>query len=130
MNRTPINGRCYCGSVRFTVDSEPLRQTNCHCENCRRAIGAQAVAWITVKRSDFRFEQETPSRYRTETSAWRTFCGRCGSSLTYEHPDSPDEIDITTASLDHPENFPPMADVFPEEKLPWVELISDPREHR
>ena len=123
MKQTPVSGRCYCGSVRFSAASEVLHQANCHCENCRRAVGAQAVAWITVKSSGFRLDQGTPSEYRTETGAWRTFCSRCGSSLTYEHPDRPDEIDITTASLDHPEEFAPTRDVFPEEKLSWVDLV-------
>ncbi len=127
MNRSPVTGRCYCGDVRFSATSQPFNLANCHCENCRRAIGAQAVAWITVKRSDFRFDQGTPSGYRTETGAWRTFCSRCGTSLTYEHPDRPDEVDITTASLDDPENFPPTKDVFPEEKLSWVELVRGQR---
>jgi hypothetical protein len=123
MPSSPVTGRCYCGEVRFSGAAEPFHRANCHCENCRRAVGAQAVAWITIKHSDFRFKQGTPIRYNTETGAWRTFCGRCGTSLTYEHDDRPDEIDITTASLDHPENFPPTRDVFPEERLPWVELI-------
>jgi hypothetical protein len=34
-----------------------------------------------------------------------------------------DEIDITTGSLDHPEDFPPTKDVYPEERPPWVDLI-------
>jgi len=123
MKRTPITGGCYCGEVRFTANSEPLHQANCHCENCRRAIGAQAVAWITVRSSDFRYEKGKPTGYRTETGAWRTFCGRCGTSLTYDHPERPDEVDITTGSLDHAEEFRPTRDVFPEEKLPWIELV-------
>ena len=123
MKRTPITGGCYCGEVRFAAGSEPLHQANCHCENCRRAIGAQAVAWITVKSSDFHYAKGKPIGYRTDTGAWRTFCGRCGTSLTYEHPERPDEIDITTGSLDRPDEFGPTKDVFPEEKLPWVELV-------
>ena len=123
MNRASVTGRCYCGDVRFSAASEPIHRANCHCENCRRAIGAKAVAWITVKHSDFRFDRGTPGEYRTETGARRTFCVRCGTSLTYDHPDRPDEIDITTATLDRPEDFSPTKDVFPEEKLPWVDLI-------
>ena len=125
MNQSPITGGCYCGELRFSATSAPFHQANCHCENCRRAIGAQAVAWITLMRSDFRFDKGTPRKYRTETGALRTFCNRCGTSLTYEHDDRPGEIDITTASLDHPEDFAPTRDVFPDEKLPWVGLISD-----
>ena len=123
MEQGSINGGCYCGKVRFTAKLKPLNRANCHCENCRRAVGAQAVAWITVKLSDFHYLEGSPVRYRTDTGAWRTFCGHCGTSLTYEHSDRPDEIDITTGSLDYPENFGPSKDVFPEEKLSWVELV-------
>ena len=123
MKRTPITGGCYCGQVRFRASQEPIYQVNCHCANCRRAAGAQSVAWITVRLSDFEFEKGTPRRYRTDTGAWRTFCDLCGTSLTYEKNTRPGEIDITTGSLDRPEDFPPTKDVFPEEKLPWVGLI-------
>ena len=82
----------------------------------------QAVAWITVNASQFRYEKGSPNRYRTETGAWRTFCNYCGTSLTYEHSSHPDEVDITTASLDHPEDFAPTKDVFADEKLSWVDL--------
>ena len=119
-----IAGGCYCGKIRFAVNGQPRVCTNCHCENCRRAAGAQAVAWVIVKRSDFNWEAAKPHRYKTDTGAFRTFCDACGTSLTYETDRRPDEIDITAASLDHPENFPPTKDVFPEEKLPWVDLIT------
>jgi hypothetical protein len=83
------------------------------------------VAWITVQRTTFDFEQGNPKRYRTDTGAVRTFCDFCGTSLTYEIDSRPGEIDITTGSLDRPEDFPPTKDVFPEEKLPWVQLVND-----
>jgi len=123
MQKNKITGGCYCGEVRFSALPEVRVHANCHCGNCRRAAGAQAVAWITVKRSQFQFVKGTPRQYLTETGARRTFCGRCGTSLTYEHDKRPDEIDITTGSLDHPEDFPPTKDVYPEERLPWVNLI-------
>ena len=123
MKRTPISGGCYCGQVRYRASQGPIYQVNCHCANCRRAAGAQSVAWITVKLSEFEIEKGIPRRYRTDTGAWRTFCDLCGTSLTYEKDTPPGEIDITTGSLDRPEDFPPTKDVFPEEKLPWVGLI-------
>ncbi len=129
MKHKLIMGGCYCGAVRFSAAGDTLYQTNCHCANCRRAIGAQAVAWITVRRADFAVEKGNPKRYRTDTGAWRSFCDQCGTSLTYERDTRPDEIDITTGSLDHPENFPPAKDFYPEEKLPWVDLITN-ADHR
>ena len=127
MKTVHITGGCYCGQIRYRATHEPIYQANCHCANCRRAIGAQAVAWITVPVSHFKFEQGTPKRYRTDTGAWRTFCDSCGTSLTYERDTRPGEIDLTTGSLDEAERFPPNRDVFPEEKLPWVELLKASR---
>ena len=126
-NSTIIGG-CYCGAVRFRANGPVLFRANCHCGTCRRAAGAQSVAWITVKPSEFVWEKGEPERCQTETGAYRTFCGSCGTSLTYENDERPNEIDITTGSLDDPERFPPNRDVFPEEKLSWVNLVT-PGQH-
>jgi hypothetical protein len=127
MTKIPITGGCYCGAVRFEATEAPTYQANCHCSNCRRAIGGQSVAWITVSRASFHFDKGNPKRYQTATGAWRSFCDACGTSLTYERDTRPDEIDVTTGSLDHPEDFPPAKDVFPEEKLSWVPLVNASR---
>lgn len=119
----PINGGCYCGAVRYRAEAVPLHQTNCHCGNCRRVSGAQAVAWITVPVNAFTVVKGDPVRYRTDTQATRAFCGACGTPLTYQNDRRPEEIDITTGSLDDPEAFPPNQDVFPEERLSWVPLL-------
>ena len=125
METNAITGGCYCGEVRFSASSDVRVRANCHCANCRRAVGAQAVAWLVLKLAQFQFTKGLPHRYQTETGAWRTFCPYCGTSLTYEHKKRADEIDITTASLDRPEDFTPTKDIYPEERLPWVELIHD-----
>jgi len=122
-NRFAISGRCYCGKIRYRAGGPVKFQGNCHCENCRRAAGAQAVAWISVEKKSFAWTKGRPKRYRTPTKAWRTFCTACGTSLTYETPKRPNDIDITTGSLDHPEKFPPKRDFFVEEKLPWVRRV-------
>ena len=78
-----------------------------------------------MPQSSFEIEKGKLKRYRTETGAVRTFCDVCGTSLTYEISNRPGEIDITTGSLDHPEDFQPTKDVFPDEKLPWVRLVDE-----
>jgi hypothetical protein len=118
-----ITGGCYCGNVRFEASGPVLSQANCHCNNCRRAAGAQAVAWITVATTNFAFSSGSPKKYRTDTGAYRTFCADCGTSLTYEKDSRPGELDITTGSLDNAENFRPTKDVFADEKLSWVPLV-------
>jgi hypothetical protein len=118
-----IAGGCYCGKVRFETSGPVMSRANCHCANCRRAAGAQAVAWITVPSAQFEFTSGRPKKYRTDTGAYRTFCTDCGTSLTYENDSRPGEIDITTGSLNDPEQFAPTKDVFADEKLSWVPLL-------
>ena len=81
------------------------------------------MAWITVPSAQFEFTSGRPKKYRTDTGAYRTFCTDCGTSLTYENDSRPGEIDITTGSLDDPEQFAPTKDVFADEKLSWVPLL-------
>ena len=119
MRGTTMEGGCYCGEVRFAATGRPIHQTICYCSNCRRAAGAQSVAWLTFADAVFSFVKGTPARFRTQTSAWRTFCRTCGTSLTYANDGRPDEIDVTMGSLDHPEDFPPDKSVFEGERLSW-----------
>jgi hypothetical protein len=76
-----------------------------------------------VRSDQFQITKGQPKRYRTDTGAYRTFCSDCGTPLTYENDSRPGEVDITTGSLDNPENFPPTKDVFADEKLGWVPLV-------
>jgi hypothetical protein len=115
-----IRGGCYCGAVRYQVDSPPRIATMCHCEDCRKSCGAQSVAWVTFLAESFAFVQGEPASHRSSPGVIRTFCSACGTSLTYRNDERAHEIDVTTASLEDPEAFPPAKHLFPEQKLSWV----------
>jgi hypothetical protein len=115
-----IEGGCLCGAVRYRISGTPFSSAHCHCESCRRASGAAAVAWISVKRPEIEFLSGTPTIFHSSPPVTRQFCGVCGTALTYETADSPDTIDVTSASLDDPNAFPPTAEVWLEDKLTWV----------
>lgn len=114
-----IEGGCYCGAIRYRSAGPTKHRAICYCGNCRRAAGAQSVAWITVDAANFEFTKGAPVDFRTETAANRTHCASCGTSLTYRSDKRPDELDITTGSLDRPEQFAPTRRVFDAERLDW-----------
>jgi hypothetical protein len=114
-----LQGGCHCGQVRYEAGGTPYHLTLCHCTDCRRTTGAPAVAWFSVPASRFRLVQGSPTQYRSSASAWRTFCGACGTPLTYQR-DGSDEIDITTCSLDDPEALPPEDQTFARSRLRWM----------
>jgi len=115
-------GGCLCNSIRYRITGVPIAQSFCHCRSCRLAAGAPSVAWIVVKRSDFAFVTGDPVRFRSSPLVVRTFCGKCGTPLTYQHDESPDTIDVTTATLDVPEAFPPNREIWLEHKIAWEPL--------
>ena len=118
------DGGCFCGRVRYRMAGEPQSSDVCHCVSCRRAAGAQSVAWLTVSIEDFSFVSGEPVAYRSSPEVVRTFCGGCGTSLTYRHGGDPDSLDVTTASLDRPEEFPPTYHVWMEDRVGW-ESVDD-----
>ena len=117
-------GGCLCGKVRYRVAGNPRTSAICHCVSCRRASGAQSVAWLTFPSEAFSFVSGDPAEYRSSVEVSRTFCGGCGTSLTYRHDRDPDFIDVTTASLDLPDEFPPTRHVWLEDKVSW-ESVND-----
>jgi hypothetical protein len=121
-------GGCLCGAIRYRIAGLPVAQGRCHCRSCRLAAGAPSVAWIVMRRGDFTFVAGEPVRFRSSSSVVRTFCGKCGTPLTYQNDDSPETIDVTTATLDLPEAFPPIREVWLEHKLAW-EPVNENLQH-
>ena len=117
-----LKGHCQCGAVRYETDGTPSWETNCHCSICRRSSGAPYVAWFSVPAAQFRFVAGTPSQYRSSEHGTRTFCGQCGTPLTFISDRNPAEIDITISSLDDPEALPPRDHTRTVTKLSWVRI--------
>ncbi|WKB51804.1 GFA family protein [Eleftheria terrae] len=117
-----LNGACSCGAVRFEAGGVPFHATCCHCTQCRGSTGAPFVAWFSVNRADFRFTHGSPTRFRSSARGTRSFCPQCGTQLTFESDDYPDEVDVTTSSLDDPAQVPPQDHTYVGSRLPWVVL--------
>jgi hypothetical protein len=120
-----LKGGCYCGRIRYEAAGTPFHETNCHCSICRRTAGAPYVTWFSVPRSQFRIVDGEPTQFRSTAKAMRSFCPECGTQLTFEHEDFPNEIDVTTCSLDDPNVLPPKDHTWTSSKLRWVKLSDD-----
>ena len=116
----PAAGGCVCGAVRYEAEGRPTNTMVCHCRTCRRVAGAPVVAWVTFPVEKFRFVAGEPASFNTSAPVTRTFCGACGTPLTYRHADSSDTVDVTTCSLDDPDAFPPTHHSWLSHDLAWV----------
>jgi hypothetical protein len=122
MTSTFHEGGCLCGAVRYRVRGSPRATAACHCRSCRLASGATPVAWAVFNRSDLDFVTGAPVRFASSSGVTRSFCGRCGTPLAYQTDDSPQTIDVTTATLDRPDAFPPTKEIWLDHKVSWVPL--------
>lgn len=116
-------GGCLCGRVRYRLDGRIDGSAGwCHCATCRRAAGAPAVAWLTVRRDAFAFESGEPSWFRSSDHARRGFCAACGTPLVFVSGREPGHLDVTLGSLDRPEGVTPDHHVWTEDRLTWLRL--------
>ncbi|WP_312861449.1 GFA family protein [Segnochrobactrum spirostomi] len=121
-----MEGGCLCGAVRYAFDGEPLSSGICYCETCRRAASAPRLPFVGVRSAGFRFIRGLPVDYTSSPGVTRSFCGRCGSPLTYRPDDSPDELDVMTVSLDDPNAVAPTFHVWTSEALDWDDIAGPP----
>ena len=124
-----MQGGCCCGAVRYEISGPTFHRTLCFCPTCRHVAGAPAVAWFSVASRDYRVTRGSPTVFRSSAHVTRSFCGACGTPLTYARDDSTGEIDITTCSLDDPASQPPADLTMTEYRLPWS-LHTDALPHR
>lgn len=115
-----IDGGCVCGHVRYRALAKPLHSMICHCKSCRKAASAPLVPWVTFDRRTVQFTN-APQPYCSSEGVERGFCPQCGTPLTYSHRERPDELDLTTCSLDQPEAFPPKNDSWRQDDLCWMQ---------
>lgn len=118
----PAEGGCLCGALRYRVAGEPVAATLCHCRSCRRASGGVTVAWVVLAKEDFEWLKGEPSEYSSSRGIYWRHCASCGSLVGYRRDGRPDHIDITTATLDDPDAFPPTVEIWTGDKIAWEAL--------
>jgi hypothetical protein len=120
MTDTAIHeGGCLCGAVRYRITGTPRLSVLCHCRSCRRASGGPTIAWLILNGSDFQIISGRPEDFRSSSDVLRQFCGRCGTQLTYQRVTNPESIDVTVATLDDPNAFPPTREIWLDHRIAW-----------
>jgi hypothetical protein len=114
-----LTGGCYCGAIRYEIQSEAFDSTLCHCATCRKLSAAPAVAWFSVNGDGLHWVRGAPKRFESSAKVQRSFCADCGTPLTYAHAESPGVIDLSTCSLDEPNDVAPENHTWCKYRLSW-----------
>ena len=91
------------------------------CQSCRRHTGAPVSAYAGFEVAKVRFTGEL-CHFESSPGVRRGFCGRCGSTLTYQGDRWPGEIHLHVGAFDDAATLPPTGHAFADERLPWLKL--------
>lgn len=120
-----LEGGCYCGKVRYSIEGDPVYVALCNCTDCRKHSGAPVMSWSAFKQPQVTITGESAIFHSSE-HAKRQFCSACGTSLFYVNEVVlPGLIDIQTGTLDDPEALPPMIQIQTADRLSWMTGIGE-----
>ncbi len=123
-----LSGHCHCGAVSYTVDGEPVRMAQCHCNACRRTTGTGHNVQAFFNRHDVTITGETQTYDSIADSGSRRtrhFCPICGSRLFTENEKSPQVIGIAAGSFDNSDWFQPSVALYNTERPAWDVIDPD-----
>ncbi|HSK94510.1 MAG TPA: GFA family protein [Candidatus Angelobacter sp.] len=128
-----LAGSCFCGAVRFTVDTRtPYPYRRCYCARCRKTAGGTGAAanllaqasTLTVEGADAITEFSAPDTTRTR------FCSRCGSALYLTIDAASDFVYPFASAIDTPLPEPlERVHVFTSEAPAWARPPSSPDDY-
>jgi hypothetical protein len=120
-----IDGGCYCGSVRYTAEGEPLGALQCHCRECQYITGGNPNVIMVMPESGFRFLKGEPKSFtRTDIAdaVTRFFCPTCGTAIGTRSPKRPGAVILKVGTFDDPSVFQAKVAIFTVDKQPFHHL--------
>lgn len=121
-----MRGHCLCGACRFECRGPSNWVGHCYCESCRRATASPVTTWFGHPKESVSWSGDIPRSYESSTGQVRTFCGTCGTPLSYESTRYPGEIHLYAALLDTPDLILPTTVYHEDERLPWCPTVVQP----
>jgi hypothetical protein len=116
-----LHARCLCGAVRIAATAAPFQVSWCHCRDCRRQTGAPAVVWAGFRSDEVTFDS-VPKRRQSSPHIIRSFCGECGTPISYEDDRLAGEIYIHAGLFDEADRLVPDRHAYVTSKLFWIHL--------
>ena len=80
------------------------------------------TAYIGVHDSQWNWTGEEPKIFNSSPGVERSFCGQCGSPISFRSTKMSDVMHFFLAAMDKPEDLKPTLHVAIEEKLPWLHI--------
>ena len=123
-------GGCYCGSLRYAVQGDPLNTIICHYKNCQRQTGSAFSVAISVPRGSLSMDGSVATCDITGDNgavSRRYFCAKCGSPIAIDPATMPAVTFLSVGTLDDTSWVKPEVQLHCESAQSWVRLSEDTR---
>ncbi|WP_310618657.1 GFA family protein [Flexibacterium corallicola] len=123
-----LTGKCLCGTVKFTCDTDNQTVSRCHCGQCRNSGGAFDSVGTKFAKLEFLEGEDQLTWYESSDYARRGFCPRCGSTLFWHadrHPEFAKYIAISVGSLNDTSGLKLAKHIFCADKGGYYEIDGD-----
>lgn len=116
-----MEGGCHCGVVRYNITGKAITHALCHCSDCRRHAGAPMMGWLMFREKQLVILKGKTKTYQSSEHGRRDFCPNCGTGLFYKNAKTiPGLIDVQSATLDNPNQWPALCHIQTAERLSWM----------
>jgi hypothetical protein len=117
---TKLSGKCLCGNITFSADTDIKLMANCHCTDCRAATGAAYGTLLFVDESALQIKG-TPKVYRHKSDSGsdmeKLFCPDCGSQMFGRNSNRPNVMSIRAGVLDQTAEVKPGVNVYMSSRI-------------
>lgn len=122
---TTIHGGCICGAVRYTATAPPLTVRACWCRVCQYFAAGNASVNLAFARDAVTITGELrdfPIVAASGNHMHRRFCPQCGVHVTSEAQERPQLLVVRAGTLDEPQAFRPLANIWVSEAPEWAHI--------
>ncbi|MFT5630013.1 MAG: hypothetical protein ACI82I_002023 [Gammaproteobacteria bacterium] len=117
-------GGCQCGSIRYSIDSNPVVAYCCHCTDCQHQSSSAFGMSVWFPASAFTLTSGSYLTWSTRADSGNeklcTFCPDCGTRIYHAFPDQPETLSVKGGTLDNIRDIEPIAHIWTRSAQPWI----------
>ena len=123
--KTPMTGSCQCGSVTYSVDTEPLFTYACHCHSCQKRTGSAFSLALIIPTDALQLSGEVTPWTRISDQGntnTRYSCAVCGNIIYGIDEGRPELAKLQAGTLEDTSEVEAEVHIWAKDKQPWVIL--------
>jgi hypothetical protein len=131
MSDYPLEGGCFCGFIRYRLETPPMFVHCCHCTDCQKQTGSAFAINALIERDRVTLLAGKPEAIEMKTDSGHPHdiyrCPNCKSAVWSDYSRRRVVVFVRVATLDQPSSLVPDVHIFTRSKLAWVRLPNDAR---